>query len=55
LPLRRNGARLTMNAVVSVSGPGRLAIPKTAQKMLPVRVAQTACQKKSPDETMRAP
>ena len=30
LPLRPNGARLTMNAVVPVSGPGRLAQPKKA-------------------------
>ena len=28
LPLRPKGARLTMNAVVPVSGPGRLAQPR---------------------------
>ena len=55
LPLRPKGARLIMNAVVPVSGPGRLATPNSAYMVLPMRIAHTACQNESPNETTRAP
>ena len=55
LPFRPNGARLTMKAVVPVSGPARLADAEEGVDEVPDEDRYDRLPERQPEGTIRAP